>query len=406
MPLSDGRIPERSWAEIDLDALEHNLLEIGQFSGNRALLILVKADGYGHGAVPIARTAVAAGAALLGVADLAEGIELREGGVEAPVLVLGPVLPEEVEPALQHSLQLSLSPALNLPLTVECAKKLDTRAELHLMVDTGMNRNGITPEQALEAARFIARNDFLELVGIATHFVEAETAGSAISDAQLRTFEQVLAAFETEDLLPKFVHAANSAAVLGLPQSYFNLVRPGLATYGMYPSERFRQAASLRPVMSVRAKVTLLRAVPAGAAVGYGATFRFPKATLLASVPVGYADGWPTSLSSCAPALVRGQRAPVVGRVSMDCMMVDVGRIQGVRVGDAVTLLGRDGDYEIRAEELADLSGRIPYEVTCGIGRRIRRKYVKTQCTRSEQPSANNRSTLSRASSRSRLPSA
>jgi len=373
-------VPDRAWAEIDLSALRHNIKELRRISDGRELMAVVKANGYGHGAVPAAQAALEAGASFLAVADVWEGVELRDAGLEAPILVLGPSLPDEVEVGLEHSLQLSVSPAENLAIIRAAASRRNVKAKVHLKVDTGMSRNGMPPEEALEAACAIAQDEHLELVGLATHFIASEDEELVLAKSQLEKFQEWLSAFEEKCPRPPYVHTANSAAVAGFPASHFNLIRPGLSIYGLYPSEHLRTAASLEPVMSVRARITLLRDLPAGATVGYGATYTAARATRLASVPVGYEDGWPTSLSGRVEVLVHGRRVPVVGRVSMDCMMVDVGSLEDVSVGEVVTLLGRDGDEVISAEELAERSGRIPYEVVCGIGRRIRHRYVETPC--------------------------
>ncbi|MBI2195222.1 MAG: alanine racemase [Planctomycetes bacterium] len=361
----------RAWARVDLAALDRNIRALRRFFGNRALLVPVKANAYGHGAVAVARAAVPAGAAFLGVADVSEGIELREAGIDAPILVLGAVLPEEIEPALRHSLEIVLSPADILDTVLSTARGLAATARVHLLVDTGMSRNGIDAGDALRAARVLAADDCAELVGLATHFAASEREDESLSQHQLDRFRRLIAAFRAEKLLPPFLHAANSAALLGLPRSHFNLVRPGLAVYGIHPAERFRRRVSLQPVLSVHARITLVRSVPAGTTVGYGATYRTSSATRLATVPVGYADGWPTSLSNRGHVLVRGQRVPIAGRISMDSMVIDVGHVPEVRAGETVTLLGRGGHSEISLEELADLSGRIPYEVLCGLGRRL-----------------------------------
>jgi len=373
-------VPDRAWAEIDLSALRHNIEELRRVSGDRELMAVVKANGYGHGAVPAARAALEAHASFLAVADVWEGAELRDAGIEAPILVLGPSLPDEVEVGLEHSLQLSVSPAENLECIRAAAKRRNVKAEVHLKVDTGMSRNGIPSHEALEAACAIAEDEHVELVGLATHFIASEDEELALARSQLEKFQEWLRTLEEKCPRPPYIHTANSAAVIGFPASHSNLVRPGLSIYGLYPSEHFRSVVSLKPVMSVRARITLLRDLPVGATVGYGATYTAECATRLASIPVGYEDGWPTSLSGRVEALLHGWRVRVVGRVSMDCMMVDVGQIEGVSVGDVVTLLGRDGDEAISAEELAERSGRIPYEVVCGIGRRIRHRIIDTPC--------------------------
>jgi alanine racemase len=394
-----SKIRDRAWAEVDLGAIATNIEKLRRFSGNRALLVLAKANAYGHGAVEVARTAIYAGAALLGVADVHEGLELRSAGIEAPILLLGPSLPEEIPVAIENSLQISLSPADIFPHVLEAAKALERKAVIHLMVDTGMSRNGISCDEAMNAARAAARCEHMEVAGLATHFIDSEDVAGDLVHKQLHVFKQTIEALAHEDLLPPLIHAANSCAVLGHSQSHFNLVRPGIAVYGMNASETFKGKVELDPVLSVRARITMLREIQAGSTVGYGATFRAARPSLIATVPIGYADGWPTSLSNKAEAIVHGERASIAGRVSMDCLTLDVTDIPCIRTGDVVTLLGRDGNAEIGAEELAGLSDRIPYEVTCGLGRRIRHHYHRPPCPPSEKPSRAASHTFSLASS-------
>ncbi|MDP7254217.1 MAG: alanine racemase [Planctomycetota bacterium] len=380
-------IRDRAWAEVDLGALEHNIERLRRFSGNRALLVLAKANAYGHGAVEVARTAIGAGAALIGVADVHEGLELRDAGIDAPILILGPSLPEEIPIAVENALQISLSPADMFPSIEDAAKALERKAVIHLMVDTGMSRNGIASQEAIAAAREASQTEHVETAGLATHFIASEDVNGSLVRKQLDAFRQTMDALAAEDLLPPLIHAANSCAVLGHASTHFNLVRPGISVYGMNASDGFEGKVELNPVLSVRARITMLREIKAGDTVGYGATFRARRSSTIATVPVGYADGWPTSLSNKAEAAVHGQRVPIAGSVSMDCLTLDVTDIPDIRTGDVVTLLGRDGHAEIRAEELAGLSDRIPYEVTCGLGRRIRHHYHRAPCAPSEKPS-------------------
>lgn len=395
----NSTIRDRSWAEVDLGALANNIEKLRRFSGNRALLVLAKANGYGHGAVEVARTAIGAGVALLGVADVHEGLELREAGIDAPILLLGPSLPEELPVAVENSLQISLSPADIFPHVQEAAKAQDRKAVIHLMVDTGMSRNGISSDEAMTAARAAARCEHIEVAGLATHFIASEDVAGDLVRKQLDAFTQTINALTKEGLLPPLIHAANSCAVLGHSQSHFNLVRPGIAVYGMNASGIFKCKVDLEPVLSVRARITIVRQIKAGDTVGYGATFSATRPSIIATVPIGYADGWPTSLSNKAEAIVHGKRVPIAGRVSMDCLTLDVTDIPEVRTGDVVTLLGRDGEAMIDAEELAGLSDRIPYEVTCGLGRRIRHHYHRPPCPPSEKPSRAASHTFSLASS-------
>jgi alanine racemase len=366
------------WAEIDLDAVRANVRALAGVASPAALMAVVKADGYGHGAVQVARAALDAGAQWLGVALVEEGAELRAAGIDAPVLVLS----EPPPPAAPAVVALGLTPvAYTRPGIDALAKAVaDSGADplpVHLKVDTGMHRVGCAVADACGLAESIATRDELRLEGVLTHLAVADEPDDPYTPQQLDRFETVLDDLRRAGVAFDLVHAANSAAVLAFSdRARFDLVRCGIAVYGVPPAPGLAGRVPLRPAMAVKARVTHVKRLPAGARLSYGLRYAMPREGAVATVPVGYADGVPRALSATGgEVLVRGQRHPIAGTVTMDQLMVDAGD-GAVEVGDEVVLLGRDGDAEITADEWADRLGTIGYEIVCGIGRRVPRTYV------------------------------
>jgi alanine racemase len=366
----------RVWAEIDLDALAHNLELIKGRAGPRvSVMLVVKADAYGHGAVAVAHHALRAGIAMLGVGTSAEALELRAAGILTPILVLGTIVDDEAALALRNDVHIALHSSDRCQMLHALAKGLGRRAKVHLKIDTGLGRLGVLPGRALELLEQIRRSDHLELAGIMTHIGSGFGALDPTASQQLAVFEDLLAAARKAGLLGgALVHAANSACIFtGLGPAY-DLVRPGIGAYGVLPG-RLAPEAGLRPVMALRTQVVFLKDVPGGAPIGYEGTWRAPHRTRIATLPVGYNDGLSFRLSNRGEALVRGQRAPIVGRISMDYTTLDVGHIPGVAVGDPVTLIGRQGAESIGLEEVAERAGTIAYEIACSLGKRVERVY-------------------------------
>jgi alanine racemase len=366
------------WAEIDLDAVRANVRTLAGVASPAALMAVVKADGYGHGAVPVARAALDAGAQWLGVALVEEGAELRAAGIDAPVLVLSEP-PPAAAPAV---VTLGLTPvAYTRPGIDALAKAVaDSGAEplpVHLKVDTGMHRVGCAVADACGLAESIATRDELRLEGILTHLAVADEPDDPYTPQQLDRFDTVLEDLRRAGVSFDLVHAANSAALLAFSdRARFDLVRCGIAVYGVPPAPGLAGRVPLRPAMAVKARVSHVKRLPAGARLSYGLRYTMPREGTVATVPVGYADGVPRALSATGgEVLVRGQRHPIAGTVTMDQLMVDAGD-GAVEVGEEVVLLGRDGDAEITADEWADRLGTIGYEIVCGIGRRVPRTYV------------------------------
>ncbi len=365
------------WAEIDLHAIRANVRTLADVARPAALMAVVKADGYGHGAVPVARAALDAGAQWLGVALVEEGAELRAAGIAAPILMLS----EPPPPAAPAVVALGLTPvAYTRPGIDALAKAVaDSGAEplpVHLKVDTGMHRVGCTVAEACTLAGTIVARDELRLEGVLTHFAVADEPDEPYTDDQLDTFEHVLDDLRRAGVQFDMVHAANSAALLTFTdRARFDLVRCGISIYGVPPAPGLAGRVALRPAMALKARVSHVKRLPAGARLSYGLRYTMAADGTVATVPVGYADGVPRALSATGgEVLVRGRRHPIAGTVTMDQLMVDMGDAP-VEVGDEVVLLGRDGDAEITADEWAGRLGTIAYEVVCGVGGRVPRSY-------------------------------
>jgi alanine racemase len=364
----------RAWAEIDLDALTHNLRAIRRRAGiNRRIMVVVKADAYGHGAVPVARHAVRCGIAALGVGTSSEALELRAAGISVPILVLGTVLDAELEACLRHDVHIGLHSSDRRASLQVLARRTGTLARVHLNIDTGMGRLGVLPARALDLLREIRASSHLELAGVMTHISSAEGALAAATAEQLARFAAVLDPARAEGLLSGWVHAANSAALFTGVDAY-DTVRPGIAAYGALASH-LPGAEQLLQVMSLRSQVVFLKDVAAGTPIGYDSAWRARSRTRIATLPLGYNDGVPWRPAGVGAVLLRGARAPIVGRVSMDYTTIDVGHIPDVRVGDVVTLFGTDGSASLSLEEVARSNETIPYQLTCSVGKRVTRVY-------------------------------
>jgi alanine racemase len=365
----------RVWAEIDLDALTHNLAVIRSRAGPGVrIMLVVKADAYGHGAIAIGNHAVRCGVAALGVGTSAEALELRQSGLRVPILVLGTIIDEEAADALRHDVHIALHSSDRRAMIQDLARRLGLRAKVHLNVDTGMGRLGVLPGRAIELLREIRASSHLDLCGTMTHVSAPDGALSASTTEQGRLFESVLREARELHLLRGWVHMANSASVFTGMRPRYDTVRPGISAYGILPSD-LPGAGDLRPVLALKSQVVFLKDIPRGATVGYASTWRAEQPTRIATVPIGYNDGMPWRVANRAEVLVRGTRAPIIGRVSMDYVTIDVGRIRGVKVGDTVTLIGTDGGQSIGVEEVARHADTIAYEITCSVGKRVMRTY-------------------------------
>ncbi|MGQ0554041.1 MAG: alanine racemase [Planctomycetota bacterium] len=376
---SEGaRVPDRHrvWADVDLCALQRNMARILQrVNPGTRILAVVKADAYGHGAVPVARAlADQPGLWGFGVGDSQEALELRAANIRAPILILGTIIPEEEAQVVSHDLRVGIHSMDRIAALEQESERQGRRTRVHLMVDTGMGRLGALPARAADLARAVARSQWLELEGLASH-VSSGRPGHPFTQVQRQRLQALLDELERDGIRPPLVHFANTSAILGGEGVHWPLVRPGLSLYGALGPELARHAPPLEPVLSLRAQVVYLKDVPAGTPISYNGTFVTARPTRVATLPIGYNDGLAYRLSNRGRALVRGSTAPIIGSVSMDYTMIDVGHIPGVRVGDTATLIGRDGEQSLGVPELAGLIGTIPYEITCAVGKRVRRVY-------------------------------
>ena len=363
-------------AEVDLGTLAYNYHQLRQFaSPSVKFLAVVKADAYGHGAIPVSKKLEELGADFLGVATVQEGAELRNAGIKKPILVLSGIYQEEAEDVLTYQLtpmvyRLKIAEILSAE-----AKKQGKKIPIHIKVDTGMGRIGVLAEEAAAFANRVRKFENLDIEGVASHFSTADGGNSSFAEEQLQRFTRTLEEMKNVDIDPPYCHIANSAALVTLPAAHFTLVRPGIMLYGSYPSSSLKDKVPLRQVMSWKSLVANLKKVPKDYPISYGRTFITQRPSLIAAIPVGYADGYNRLFSNRGEILINGMRAPVVGRVCMDWTMADVTDVPGVAVGDEVVLLGSQLGKEITAEELGERIGTIAYEILCSVGKRVARIY-------------------------------
>ncbi len=367
-----------TFAWIDLDALEHNYRVVRRRVGaDTGIMAVVKADAYGHGGVPVAATLERLGADGFGVAFAEEGIHLREGGISKPVYVLGGFYHGEALRGSQYNLTpviISLERGLDL---AREAREIGKRFDVHVKIDTGMTRIGVSVAEAKEAILRLAREPELRIQGVISHFATVSPDLGPDYWDQLAKFRRVLDELKAAGVDPPLKHMANTAAIFGAPRPPFNMVRPGIMLYGAYPGPGFENVLDLKPVFRLTTEISHLKRVQAGTAISYGGTFVTQRESLIATLPIGYADGLNRRLSNRGAALVRGRRAPLVGAVCMDMCMLDVTDVPGVAIGDEVVFIGEQQGARITAEEVAETCGTIAYEIFCNINHRVGRIYVK-----------------------------
>lgn len=364
-------------AEIDLDALAFNMHSVRRFVGeNVDCMAVVKANAYGHGAIECSRRLKAENVKWLAVATVEEGVELREAGIDGPILILGGFWQGQEASVLQHD----LTPAIS---TLNQAERLNaasngSRRNVHIKIDTGMGRIGFRYQDVTEIVGRFAALQNLEIEGLMSHFAVADDLNSDFSQIQLARFAECVDAFREKEIEPRYIDMANSPGAVAIAESRFRLVRLGGVLYGLggdvLPAGI--ETPELRPVMSVRSKIGMIKPIEKGESVGYGRTFIADRDILIATVPIGYHDGFRRALSNRGQMIVRGKYAPVIGRVSMDWTTIDVTEIHDAAVGDVVTIIGSDGEAQILAEDLSSIVDTISYEITCGIGPRVPRIYL------------------------------
>jgi len=365
-----------TYATVNLTALAHNLSCIKRYlSPGCEVMAIVKANAYGHGAVETAQALTRQGIERFAVASLDEGIALRQAGLSASIVVLGALFEEQVSDLVAHRLTPVVSDGRILPTLAKAARSHPTSYPIHLKVETGMGRLGFSPEDLLSFLdNPILRSPF-QVEGMMTHLADADGADSDFTERQLGAFRAMLEQIRQRGLSIPLVHMANSAAIVRFPDAHFSLVRPGIMLYGYHTLPATIPAPDLTPVLSLRTTIVQLRTIPRGRTVSYNGTFVAQRPTRIAVLPIGYADGYSRRLSHRGSVLIQGRRAPIVGLVCMDMIMVDVTDLAPVQVGEAVTLIGQQGQESIWADEVADWIGTIPYEVLCGIGSRVPRLY-------------------------------
>ncbi|MBR8831778.1 MAG: Alanine racemase 2 [Chroococcopsis gigantea SAG 12.99] len=368
-------IRHRAWVEIDRSALAHNITAIkNHLSPRTELMAVVKADGYGHGAAMIARTALESGAGSLAIATLSEGIQLREEGITAPVLVLGAInTPEEIAAAAHWQLQptlCSLEQAQIMGLTMT---ELQRTLPVHLKLDTGMSRLGTLWGQATDFVKQVVSLPYLKIHSVYSHLATADDEDTAVMKLQQARFEGAIAEMKKLGFTPPCLHLANSAATLRDRSMHYDRVRVGLAMYGLYPAGHLQSTLSLKPVLAVKARITQVKELPAGTGVSYGHQYVTPKAITMAVVGIGYADGVPRNLSGRMEVIVRGRKVPQIGAITMDQLMIDISGMSDISAGEIVTLIGYDGGVVIGAEDWAASLNTISWEILCGFKHRLPR---------------------------------
>lgn len=368
----------QTWIEVDLDALAWNLKAVaGHLSSRCRILAVVKADAYGHGAIPVCRRLEAEGVNALGVATTEEGLALREAGIATPILVLGPADRDQIAAMIEAALTPAISTPASLDAVIAEASQRDGRIPIHLKVDTGMGRLGLLPEQVPHALAALDRaRDRVLLEGIFTHLACADDPEDPFTQTQIECFDGVLARVRDAGFKPQVVHAANSGAILHYPDAWFDTVRPGILLYGAHPSPRSRRL-DLKPVLSFRSRLVQVKELPSGSSVGYSRAFVTRRPGPIGIVPAGYADGLSRALADTGGALVAGHLVPYAGRISMDYATLDLASVPDAREGDEVVLLGRQLEQTISADSFASWAGTIPYEALCGIGPRVPRLYLQ-----------------------------
>ena len=371
----------RVYAKIDLDAIAYNMEQMKQnIRPETKVMAVIKADGYGHGAVQIAemmeRWNYIWGFA---VATLDEAVVLRTEGIQKPILVLGCVFPDQYMEMLKHEIRMNIYTEEMAESISRMAAREGKTAYMHIKLDTGMSRLGFgINEQSAETIKRISKMPNVNMEGIFTHFTKADEKDKSFTKKQIQEFVWMTEHLKEKNVRFTYEHCSNSAGIIDVPEANFDIVRAGISTYGLYPSEEVDKTnVKLKPALALKSHVAFVKEIERGTPVSYGGTFVAKEKMKIATIPVGYADGYPRSLSNKGYVLIRGKKAPILGRVCMDQFMVDVTQIEGVSFGDKVTMIGKDGNEILPVEVLSELSGRFNYEFVCDLGKRIPRVYVR-----------------------------
>ncbi len=373
-----------TYARIDLDAVIHNVGAVKRHTGRGKICAAVKADGYGHGACAVAHAMSAAGVDMFGVAMPEEAVQLRRAGIESPIVLLSASPQDDIETILEFGISACITDLEFAKKMSAAALKTGVKGHAHINIDTGMGRVGLPCKSAARDIKKIMQLAGLQIDGIFTHFACSEDMET--SSRQLMIFRNIMADLQSAGIAPLLLHVANSAATLQMPEAHMGCVRPGLILYGLYPPGVDSGILKLNPVLSLHSEVIFCKKVSAGTRLGYGHTFTTGRDSLIATIPLGYHDGYVRQYSNTGEVLINGCRAPVVGRVCMDQTLVDVTEVPGVAVGDEAVIYGRQGEERIAVEEMAMRIDRIPYELTCSIGSRVRRRYILNGMAVGETP--------------------
>lgn len=366
-----------TWAEVNLDNIRHNVQELRRLAPDAQFMAVVKADGYGHGAVPVARAALEAGADWLAVATLEEGIDLRKAGLTVPVLVLGYIPPIQADTVVLYDLQPAVFHLDLVQALAQWGRALMRKVPVHVKVDTGMGRIGVRPDGLVDFVKAAKAYPQIELEGVFTHLATADEPENEFAAVQITRFKDALSMLHDAGFQPRFRHACNSAGLMLHPEGHLDLVRAGIAMYGLAPDPAVTWPVHLKPALTWKTRIGMLKTVEPGTPISYGCTYRASGRERIASLPVGYADGYFRLNSNRGQVLVGGRRCPVVGRVCMDQTLVRLPDDLDVKVGDEVILLGEQGGEQISAADIAATVGTINYEVVCAISKRVPRIYWK-----------------------------
>jgi alanine racemase len=361
--------------QVDIDALRRNVQHVRERVGAVRIMATVKANAYGHGLIRTSKELLACGVDALGVAFLEEGIALRRAGVHAPILVLGGIIGNQIAHFLDYELDITASSVYKLQQIDETAQSMGRRARVQIKIDTGMGRIGIRAEHAPQLFEAALKAEHCEITGVFSHFASSHDADFSYTRRQLDLFLETVEYFPKNGHPMPMRHIANSGAVLQHPDSWLDMVRPGIMLFGVYPGPDVLRSVDLRPVLSMKTRVVYFKVVRGGTSIGYDHAWTAPSDTRVVTLPVGYGDGYARSLSNTGSVLIHGRRYPIVGRISMDQCMVDIGQDSAYN-GDDVVLIGAQGDERITVEEVAELCGTIPYEVLTMINTRVPREYV------------------------------
>jgi len=367
------------WAEIDLDKLAHNMREVRRLSKSENIIAVVKADAYGHGAVDVAPVLLENGANMLAVAVQSEAVELRRSGIECPIIILGFTPPNLIDNLLKYNIEQTVYSYKFAKELSKMALNENKMAKIHIALDTGMGRIGYLPnDESIEEVYNISKLPNIEIVGMFCHFSTADEKDKTYTYEQVRRYDDFYEKLKAKKVYIRMRHIANSAAIIDLPETHYEAVRPGIIIYGYYPSDEVnKEKIELLPVMTLKTNVVHIKTLSPGEYVSYGRKYKTERETIIATLPIGYADGYTRLLFEKGKVILKGKFAPVIGKICMDQCMIDVTSIHGVKIGDEVILIGEDGENKFTADIIGELIGTISYEVVCMIGKRVPRVYIK-----------------------------